>query len=206
PASKATGPSPSVARSRAPETTLVSSASVPRLASSSQISMPARLPVVTDVQASAAPGLVSTTFRSGLRKFTGAKRPTRLPLSVNFPCHIVSRPRPRYSAPCQVTRTRAPRSEAAKGRAVCTTLAPCSTSRRSIGAVPMTSAASRIGAEPATPSAPKQRLRGITIELRETEIDALIRKGLLKSETLNDRSAILRAIYEFLDLTLDTAA
>ena len=48
-------------------------------------------------------------------------------------------------------------------------------------------------------------LRCITIELRETEIDALIRKGLLKSETRNDRNAILRAIYEFLDLTLDTA-
>jgi len=49
-------------------------------------------------------------------------------------------------------------------------------------------------------------LRCLTIELRETEIDALIRKGLLKSETRNDPSAILRAIYQFLDLTLDTAA
>jgi hypothetical protein len=30
--------------------------------------------------------------------------------------------------------------------------------------------------------------RCLTIELRETEIDALIRKGLLKSETRNDPS------------------
>ena len=49
---------------------------------------------------------VVQTARSGLRKFTGAKRAKRLPASVNFPCHTVSRPRPRYSAPCQATRTR----------------------------------------------------------------------------------------------------
>ena len=108
--------------------------------------MPARFPVVTEVQASSVPGAVSCTFRSGLRKFTGAKRVKRLPASLSFPCHTVSRPR--YSAPYQVTRTRRPRSAAVKGRAVCTTLAPCSASRRSIGAAPMTSAASRIGAEP----------------------------------------------------------
>src|SRR5205814_2260998 len=74
PPSKATATSSSFARSTSPETTLVSSASVPRRASSSQRSMPARLPVVTELQASAAPGLVSTTFRSGLRKLTGAFR------------------------------------------------------------------------------------------------------------------------------------
>ena len=42
--------------------------------------MPARLPVVTEVQASAEPGSVSRTFRSGLRKFTAAKRAMRLPV------------------------------------------------------------------------------------------------------------------------------
>ena len=78
--------------------------------------MPARFPVVTEVQASSVPGAVSCTFRSGLRKFTGAKRVKRLPASLSFPCHTVSRPR--YSAPYQVTRTRRPRSAAVKGRAV----------------------------------------------------------------------------------------
>src|SRR5262249_18978845 len=83
PPSKTTVSSASVVRSTSPETTLVSSTSVPRRASSSQMSMPARLPVVTEVQLSAVPGEVSCTFRSGLRKFTGAKRAKRLPVSVN---------------------------------------------------------------------------------------------------------------------------
>jgi hypothetical protein len=46
-------------------------------------------------------------------------------------------------------------------------------------------------------------LRCLTIELRETEIDALIRKGLLKSETRNDANAIIEALYAHLDRTLD---
>jgi hypothetical protein len=37
------------------------------------------------------------------------------------------------------------------------------------------------------------------IELRETEIDALIRKGLLKSETRNNPTALCEALYAFLD-------
>jgi hypothetical protein len=41
------------------------------------------------------------------------------------------------------------------------------------------------------------------IELRETEVTALIRRGLLKGETRNDRSAVKAAFYQFLDLTLD---
>jgi hypothetical protein len=45
-------------------------------------------------------------------------------------------------------------------------------------------------------------LRCLTIELRETEIDALIRKGLLKSETRNDPSAVSDALYAFLDGTI----
>src|SRR6266511_2599086 len=166
PPSNATVPSPRGARSTSPETMLVSSASVPRRASSSQRSMPARLPVVTEVQPSPVPGLVSTTLRSGLRKFTGANRTTRLPLSVNLPRHIVSRPRPRYSAPCQLMRTRRPRLDAAKGRAVCTTLAPCSTSRRSIGAVPMTSVASRIGTAPGRMMSPMKPSRTVNSSAR----------------------------------------
>src|SRR5262249_5111868 len=40
-------------------------------------------------------------------------------------------------------------------------------------------------------------------ELRETEIDALIHKGLLKTETRNDVNAVLEALYEHLERTLD---
>jgi hypothetical protein len=49
-------------------------------------------------------------------------------------------------------------------------------------------------------------LRCLTIELRAMEIDALVLKKLLKSETRNDRNAILQALYEFLDDTLDRQA
>ncbi|MGA8748945.1 MAG: hypothetical protein WB563_09150 [Pseudolabrys sp.] len=45
-------------------------------------------------------------------------------------------------------------------------------------------------------------LRCLMIELRETEIETLIRKGLLKLETRNDRYAIVEAIYDHLDRTL----
>jgi hypothetical protein len=41
------------------------------------------------------------------------------------------------------------------------------------------------------------------IELRETEIDALIRKGLLKPETRNDTSAVIDALYAHLENTLN---
>jgi len=47
-------------------------------------------------------------------------------------------------------------------------------------------------------------MRCLTIELRETEIDALIRKGLLKSETRNDPSAVNDALYAFFDAKLGT--
>lgn len=46
-------------------------------------------------------------------------------------------------------------------------------------------------------------LRCLNIELRETEIDMLIRKGLLKSETRNDAYAIIEAFYAFLDHAID---
>jgi hypothetical protein len=45
-------------------------------------------------------------------------------------------------------------------------------------------------------------LRCLIIELRETEIDALIYKGLLKPDTRNDPSAVSDALYAFLDRTL----
>jgi hypothetical protein len=48
-------------------------------------------------------------------------------------------------------------------------------------------------------------LRCLTIELRETEIGALIRKGFLKQETRNDPHAVCEALYAHLDRTLSTA-
>jgi hypothetical protein len=49
----------------------------------------------------------------------------------------------------------------------------------------------------------RKGLRCLTIELRETEIDALIRKGMLKTDARNDPDAILNALYAHLDHTLD---
>jgi hypothetical protein len=49
-------------------------------------------------------------------------------------------------------------------------------------------------------------LRCLIIELRETEIADLIRKGLLKSETRNDPSAIIDALYAHLESTLDQSS
>ncbi len=43
----------------------------------------------------------------------------------------------------------------------------------------------------------------LTIELRATEIETLIRQGLLSWEMRNDRSAIIRALYAFFDRTLN---
>jgi len=49
-------------------------------------------------------------------------------------------------------------------------------------------------------------LRCLLIELRETEINALIRKGLLKQETRNDANAVIEALYAFLDRALGRPA
>jgi hypothetical protein len=46
-------------------------------------------------------------------------------------------------------------------------------------------------------------LRCVTIELRETEISALIREGLLKEDAREDLRAVKTAFYGFLDRTLD---
>jgi hypothetical protein len=78
----------------------------------------------------------------------------------------------------------------------------------------MTAIASTTTTEPATRSAAAERmrrhrerrrdgLRCLTVELRETEIDALVRMGLLKSEMRNDANAITDALYAFFDRTLD---
>ncbi len=40
------------------------------------------------------------------------------------------------------------------------------------------------------------------VELRETEVDALVRRGLLNNETRNDAGAVKEALYAFLDSTL----
>jgi hypothetical protein len=45
-------------------------------------------------------------------------------------------------------------------------------------------------------------LRCLSIELRETEIDALIRKRLLPAETRNNLKAVREALYAHLDSTL----
>ena len=49
----------------------------------------------------------------------------------------------------------------------------------------------------------KDGLRCMTIELRETEVSALISKGLLRGDARNDLRAVKSAFYGFLDRTLD---
>ena len=48
----------------------------------------------------------------------------------------------------------------------------------------------------------RQGLRCMMIELRETEIEAFIRMGLLKPEMRNDRIAVSQALYVHLETTL----
>jgi hypothetical protein len=67
--------------------------------------------------------------------------------------------------------------------------------------------------EPTAPSAAAERmrrhrqrrrdgLRCFIIELRETEIDALIRKELLEAENRHDYDSVQSALYAFLDRSL----
>ena len=49
----------------------------------------------------------------------------------------------------------------------------------------------------------RKGLRCVTIELRETEIDTLIRRGLMRAEMRNDANAIVEALYAHFDRTLD---
>ena len=46
-------------------------------------------------------------------------------------------------------------------------------------------------------------LRCLNIELRATEIEALIDRRLLKPETRNDAKSIIEALYAFFDKTLN---
>jgi hypothetical protein len=48
----------------------------------------------------------------------------------------------------------------------------------------------------------KNGMRCLMIELRETEIDALIRKGFLKADTRHDTSEIIDALYAYFDREL----
>ena len=52
----------------------------------------------------------------------------------------------------------------------------------------------------------RRGMRCLWVELRDTEIDALIRKGLLKPETRHDQNAIADALYDYLERTLDPVA
>jgi hypothetical protein len=45
----------------------------------------------------------------------------------------------------------------------------------------------------------KNGMRCVIIELRETEIDALIRKGFLKADMRNGTQAIIDALYSYFD-------
>jgi hypothetical protein len=48
-------------------------------------------------------------------------------------------------------------------------------------------------------------MRCLQVEIRDTEIDELIRRKLLKEEMRNDKQSILNAFYEFLENALDAA-
>jgi hypothetical protein len=50
----------------------------------------------------------------------------------------------------------------------------------------------------------RQGLRCLTILLRETEIDVLIRKALLTPEMRNNEFAIISALHDHFDLTLSS--
>jgi hypothetical protein len=46
-------------------------------------------------------------------------------------------------------------------------------------------------------------MRCLMIEIRDSEVEALIRKGALKADAHNDPCAICDALYAHLDITLD---
>ena len=48
----------------------------------------------------------------------------------------------------------------------------------------------------------REGLRCITIELRETKIDELIRRKLLQADARNELNAVAQALYHHLDATL----
>jgi hypothetical protein len=71
----------------------------------------------------------------------------------------------------------------------------------------MTNNARSPAAERMRPHRERRRrgLRCLMIELRETDVDALIRGGLLEQGTRNDRSAVLKALHGHLNRTLRPA-
>ena len=48
----------------------------------------------------------------------------------------------------------------------------------------------------------REGLRCLWVELHETELDALVRKGLLEPQSRNDENAIADALYAHLQRTL----
>jgi hypothetical protein len=52
----------------------------------------------------------------------------------------------------------------------------------------------------------REGLRCIRVELRETEISALVRIGLLERDARNNRIAVLKALYGFLERELDSGS
>jgi hypothetical protein len=50
----------------------------------------------------------------------------------------------------------------------------------------------------------KEDLRCLTIELREREVDVLIRRGLLEADARNDRLAVMNALHAHLEVSLRT--
>jgi hypothetical protein len=49
----------------------------------------------------------------------------------------------------------------------------------------------------------REGLRCVTIELRETEIDVLVQKGILNADARNDARAVREALYRYFDGTLN---
>ena len=75
----------------------------------------------------------------------------------------------------------------------------------------MTAVAPTTDPVPRSPAAQRMRLhrqrrrdgrRWLSIEIWETEVDALISKGLLKADARNAPDAVREALYAFLDSTL----
>ena len=52
----------------------------------------------------------------------------------------------------------------------------------------------------------REGMRCLLVELHETEIDVLVKRGLLKQETRHDQNAIADALYDHLERTLDPVA
>lgn len=52
----------------------------------------------------------------------------------------------------------------------------------------------------------REGLLWLGVELRETEVEALVRRGVLSEEGRHDRRAIMQALYRFLEHELDSPA